>query len=131
MVGKAKQPAKRRAIAKRAARRKVAKKQGPGLKSVKKTARAVVKSAGKKTTAAKKGKHGLRKAGNQGSFRRGGTAPAGQHGRQVRKHLENPCVSLPANLLDLGEVHLGPIGMLHITGRVRTQGQALRARRDD
>ena len=54
MASKAKQPAKRKAIAKRAAKRKVAKKQSAGLKSVKKTARAVVKSAGKKTTAAKK-----------------------------------------------------------------------------
>lgn len=54
MASKAKQPAKRKAIAKRAARRKVAKKQGAAIKSVKKTARAVVKSAGKKTTAAKK-----------------------------------------------------------------------------
>ena len=54
MASKAKQPAKRKAIAKRAARKKVAKKAGAGLKSVKKTARAVVKSASKKTTAAKK-----------------------------------------------------------------------------
>lgn len=54
MASKAKQPAKRKAIAKKAARRKVAKKASAGIKSVKKTARAVVKSAGKKTTAAKK-----------------------------------------------------------------------------
>ena len=54
MASKAKQPAKRKAIAKKAARRKVAKKNGVGLKSVKKTARAVFKSDIKKTTAAKK-----------------------------------------------------------------------------
>jgi hypothetical protein len=54
MASKAKQPAKRKAIAKRAARRKVAKKQASGVKSVKKTARAVAKSASQKTMAAKK-----------------------------------------------------------------------------
>ncbi len=63
MASKAKQPAKRKAIAKRAARRKVAKKQGAGLKSVKKTARAIAKSASQKTTATKKaGKGFVRRA---------------------------------------------------------------------
>jgi hypothetical protein len=59
MASKAKQPVKRKAIAKKAARRKVAKKQSAGLKSAKKTARAVVKSASKKTIAAKKAGQGF------------------------------------------------------------------------
>lgn len=63
MASKAKKPAKRKAIAKRAAKRKVAKKQGADLKSIKKRARAVVKSASQKTTAAKKaGKGFVRRA---------------------------------------------------------------------
>ncbi len=54
MASKAKRPVKRKAIAKKAARRKAARKQGAGIKSVKKTARAVVKSASQKSAAAKK-----------------------------------------------------------------------------
>jgi hypothetical protein len=59
MASKAKRPVKRKAIAKKAARRKIAGKQGVGIKSTRKAARAVVKSASQKTAAAKKAGKGI------------------------------------------------------------------------